>query len=51
VQCPWHGSQFDTHTGRVIAGPAGSKIEVYETEIRGGEVYVRPKSEEQPKAA
>ena len=51
VQCPWHGSQFDIHTGRVIAGPAGSKIDVYETEVRGGEVYVRPKSEEQPQAA
>lgn len=42
VQCPWHGSQFDVHTGRVVAGPAKSKIDVYETEIRGGEVYILP---------
>jgi nitrite reductase/ring-hydroxylating ferredoxin subunit/uncharacterized membrane protein len=51
VQCPWHGSQFDVHTGRVVAGPAKSKIDIYETEIRGGEVYLRPKNLEQPKAA
>jgi nitrite reductase/ring-hydroxylating ferredoxin subunit/uncharacterized membrane protein len=42
VQCPWHGSQFDVHTGRVVAGPAKSKIDVYETQIRGGEVYIIP---------
>lgn len=50
VQCPWHGSQFDTHTGRVIAGPAKNKIAVYETDIRAGEVYIRQRKE-QPKAA
>ena len=22
VQCPWHGSQFDVHTGEVKCGPA-----------------------------
>jgi nitrite reductase/ring-hydroxylating ferredoxin subunit/uncharacterized membrane protein len=51
VQCPWHGSQFDVHTGRVVAGPANTKVDVYETEVRAGEVYVRPKRAEQPKAA
>ena len=29
VQCPWHGSQFDVHTGEVTAGPAEMKIETY----------------------
>lgn len=42
VQCPWHGSQFDLQTGRVIAGPAQEKIKTYKIEMRGGEVYVRP---------
>lgn len=42
VQCPWHGSQFDVHTGRVVAGPAKSKIDTYETEVRAGEVYIVP---------
>ncbi len=40
VQCPWHGSQFDVHTGRVIAGPAQKAITVYDVNIRNGEVYV-----------
>ena len=30
VQCPWHGSQFDVHTGEVKAGPAEGKIETYD---------------------
>jgi nitrite reductase/ring-hydroxylating ferredoxin subunit/uncharacterized membrane protein len=51
VQCPWHGSQFDVHTGRVVAGPAEDKIDIYETEVRGGEVYVTPKKTKQKKAA
>ena len=51
VQCPWHGSQFDVHSGRVVAGPAKSKIDVYQIEIRSGEVYVQPRKENQPKAA
>jgi uncharacterized membrane protein/nitrite reductase/ring-hydroxylating ferredoxin subunit len=53
VQCPWHGSQFDIQTGRVVAGPAEEKITTYAVEVRGGEVYVSPKviPEEKPKAA
>lgn len=41
VQCPWHGSQFDIRTGRVIAGPAEEHLKTYDVEIRAGEVYVR----------
>jgi len=51
VQCPWHGSQFDVHTGRVVAGPANIKMDTYDIDIRSGEVYVKPKREHQPKAA
>jgi nitrite reductase/ring-hydroxylating ferredoxin subunit len=29
VQCPWHGSQFDVHTGAVKCGPAEQPIETY----------------------
>ena len=29
VQCPWHGSQFDVHTGEVKCGPAEQKIATY----------------------
>jgi nitrite reductase/ring-hydroxylating ferredoxin subunit/uncharacterized membrane protein len=30
VQCPWHGSQFDVHTGEVKCGPAEENIATYE---------------------
>lgn len=42
VQCPWHGSQFDVRSGRVVAGPAQEKIRIYSIEIRDSEVYVQP---------
>jgi nitrite reductase/ring-hydroxylating ferredoxin subunit/uncharacterized membrane protein len=29
VQCPWHGSQFDVHSGEVKCGPAETKIGTY----------------------
>ena len=29
VQCPWHGSQFDVHTGEVKCGPATENIATY----------------------
>jgi nitrite reductase/ring-hydroxylating ferredoxin subunit/uncharacterized membrane protein len=32
VQCPWHGSQFDVHTGEVKCGPAEKEIRTYEVE-------------------
>jgi nitrite reductase/ring-hydroxylating ferredoxin subunit/uncharacterized membrane protein len=32
VQCPWHGSQFDVHTGEVKCGPAEEPIRTYEIE-------------------
>jgi nitrite reductase/ring-hydroxylating ferredoxin subunit/uncharacterized membrane protein len=43
VQCPWHGSQFDVVTGRVVAGPAEEKIITYDVVTRGDEVFVYPK--------
>ena len=49
VQCPWHGSQFDVHTGRVVAGPAKEKIATYEHEVRAGEIYVKPPADKRRK--
>ncbi|HUQ49202.1 MAG TPA: Rieske (2Fe-2S) protein [Terriglobales bacterium] len=51
VQCPWHGSQFDILTGRVVARPAKQKIKTYEVEIVDKEVFVRPRKSPSRKAA
>jgi uncharacterized membrane protein/nitrite reductase/ring-hydroxylating ferredoxin subunit len=41
VQCPWHGSQFDVKSGRVVAGPAKDSIATCEVRIDGGNVKLR----------
>ncbi|MFL6299186.1 MAG: DUF2231 domain-containing protein [Terriglobales bacterium] len=51
VQCPWHGSQFDITTGRVVAGPAERQIQTFATEERSGEIYLPEKKDETKKAA
>jgi nitrite reductase/ring-hydroxylating ferredoxin subunit/uncharacterized membrane protein len=51
VQCPWHGSQFDVNTGRVVNGPAEQRIEVYQAEVRNGEVFVFPRPSQTERAA
>ncbi len=43
IQCPWHGSQFDVHTGQVVNGPAEERINTYDVAVHGGQVYVSPK--------
>jgi len=48
VQCPWHGSQFDVKTGRVIAGPAEEKMTIYDIRVASGEVWVVPKTTPKP---
>lgn len=51
VQCPWHGSQFNVHDGRVVNGPAEQGLETFGAEIRDGQVYVHPRRGEERKAA
>ena len=41
VQCPWHGSQFDVHTGAVRRGPAHESIERYDIQERNGRLWLR----------
>lgn len=41
VQCPWHGSQFDTRTGCVKAGPARRGLDLYRVEESDGVVRIR----------
>jgi len=38
VQCPWHGSQFDVHTGEVKCGPAEEPIKAYEIDTLPREI-------------
>lgn len=40
VQCPWHGSQFDAHTGAVKAGPAKMEIDVYRVREEHGKILL-----------
>jgi nitrite reductase/ring-hydroxylating ferredoxin subunit/uncharacterized membrane protein len=41
VQCLWHGSQFDTASGKVHCGPAKKPIRTYEVkETKNGEVVL-----------
>lgn len=41
VQCPWHGSQFDAHTGAPKAGPAKTGIPIYVLQFTGGKLYLQ----------
>jgi uncharacterized membrane protein/nitrite reductase/ring-hydroxylating ferredoxin subunit len=40
VQCPWHGSQFNVHTGEHVCGPAEKDIDTYRTEEKNGKIYL-----------
>ncbi|MEW6469777.1 MAG: DUF2231 domain-containing protein [Bacteroidota bacterium] len=40
VQCPWHGSQFDTANGLVKAGPAKENIRTYKLEERDRRIFL-----------
>ena len=40
VQCLWHGSRFDVHTGAVETGPADKPITRYPLQVRGGKIWL-----------
>jgi nitrite reductase/ring-hydroxylating ferredoxin subunit/uncharacterized membrane protein len=42
VRCPWHGSQFDVHTGAVKHGPAEEPVGTYAIAARDGRLWLRP---------
>ncbi len=41
VQCPWHGSQFDVHSGQLKAGPGNEPIHCYPVKEEKGKVLLR----------
>lgn len=43
IQCPWHGSQFNVHTGTATAGPAKKGIHTYPVTEKEGNVFVTVK--------
>jgi uncharacterized membrane protein/nitrite reductase/ring-hydroxylating ferredoxin subunit len=40
VQCPWHGSQFNTLTGMPACGPATKPIQTYRVEEVNGKLFL-----------
>ncbi|MDB5173528.1 MAG: Rieske (2Fe-2S) domain protein [Phycisphaerales bacterium] len=46
VTCPWHGSLFDLHTGKVQHGPAKTNINVYDVRLVNGKVSIRVPSDD-----
>jgi len=44
IICPWHRSQYDIRTGRVVHGPSTFDQPCYTTRIVDGFVEVRPRS-------
>ncbi|MGQ0601920.1 MAG: DUF2231 domain-containing protein [Anaerolineales bacterium] len=41
IQCPWHQSCFDLHSGQVTQGPAQLPLRTYPVMFSEGELYVR----------
>ena len=41
VQCPWHGSQFDSKTGSLKNGPAKKGIGTYAVTQKQEKVFIR----------
>ena len=44
VTCPLHGSMFTLAEGRVLRGPAGAPLAVYDVRASGGRIEVRPQT-------
>ena len=40
LTCPWHGSQFNVLTGRVLRGPAEKQLRIYSPIVRDGYVFI-----------
>jgi 3-phenylpropionate/trans-cinnamate dioxygenase ferredoxin subunit len=40
VECPRHGSEFDLRTGKPLSLPATKPVQVYETDVEEGTVYL-----------
>jgi 3-phenylpropionate/trans-cinnamate dioxygenase ferredoxin component len=43
IVCPRHGARFDVRTGKALCMPATEPVATYDVEVRGNDVYVKPK--------
>lgn len=44
IECPWHQSVFDVHSGQVVHSPAVYNLPNYETRIVDGQIEIRQKA-------
>ena len=42
IECPRHGARFDVRTGKALCMPAVEPIAVYEVQVSGNDVLIRP---------
>jgi nitrite reductase/ring-hydroxylating ferredoxin subunit len=40
LTCPWHGSQFNILSGKVVRGPAEKHLKTYTSIVRDGYVFI-----------
>ena len=40
VTCPWHGAEFDLHSGRVLSQPANEDVRSYKVVVTDGELFL-----------
>lgn len=40
VMCPWHESEFDVTTGKVLAPPAQQNVACFKVKVEGNDVLV-----------
>ena len=43
IRCPWHAYEFNLENGESVGHTISSRLVVYPTEVRGGEVFCRLK--------
>ncbi|MDQ4015575.1 MAG: Rieske 2Fe-2S domain-containing protein [Thermoproteota archaeon] len=45
VQCPWHGSRFDTRNGEVVRPPAMRPEPTYEVRVENNSILIKKQNE------
>ncbi len=41
LTCPWHGAQFNVHTGKVLRGPARQDLFTYPVHVEGNSILLQ----------